>query len=93
MQKGSVLNWLSPAQMNQIHQTVSDCVEKECGEWFLTSGGFLSWMAAKDNKRLWCWGIPGAGNTVLASITVNHLRRGGNEAIKNHRGVAVTYIK
>ena len=92
MQKVSVLNWLSPLQMNQIHQTVSDRAEKGCGEWFLTSAGFLSWMASKD-KPLWCWGIPGAGKTVLASITVNQLRRGGNEVIKNNRGVAVTYIK
>lgn len=91
-QKVSVLNWLSPLQMNQIHQTVSNSAEKGCGEWFLTSGVFLSWMAAKD-QPLWCWGIPGAGKTVLASITVNHLRTGGNEAMKHNRGVAVTYVK
>lgn len=92
MQKVSVLNWLSPLQMTQIHQTVSDRPEKGCGEWFLTSGVFLSWMAA-IHKPLWCWGIPGAGKTVLASIIVNHLRRGRNEAMKNNRGVAVMYIK
>lgn len=92
MQKVSVLNWLSPLQMNQIHQTVSDRVEKGCGQWFLTSSVFLSWMAA-INKPLWCWGIPGAGKTVLASITVNNLRKARNEAMKNNRGVAVMYIK
>lgn len=92
MLKVSVLNWLSPLQMAQIHQTISDRVEKGCGEWFLSSDVFSSWMAVTD-KPLWCWGIPGAGKTVLASITVNHLRRGRNEAMKSDRGIAVMYIK
>lgn len=90
--KASILSWLSPLQMTQIHQTISDRAEKGCGEWFLTSDAFVSWQAVMD-KPLWCWGIPGAGKTVLASITVNHLRRGRNEAMKTDRGVAVVYLK
>ena len=49
MQKVSVLIWLSPLQMTQVHQTVSDRAEKGFGEWFLNSAVFLSWMAAIDN--------------------------------------------
>jgi hypothetical protein len=86
--KMSILNWLSPLQMNQIHQAISDRAEKGCGKWFLTSDAFTSWQAATE-KPLWCWGIPGAGKTVLASITVNHLRRGRNEDEKGRIGIAV----
>ncbi|KAL8730751.1 MAG: hypothetical protein Q9166_003821 [cf. Caloplaca sp. 2 TL-2023] len=35
--KSSIMNWLSPLQMAQFHQTISDRPEKNSGKWFITS--------------------------------------------------------
>ncbi len=84
--KADILAWLCPLPMNQVHQTISDRAEKGSGEWFLSSEAFKSWCLDTDNC-LWCWGIPGAGKTVLASIVVNHIRRERAETMKNSIGL------
>jgi hypothetical protein len=79
--KTSILNWLSPLQMSDVHQNTSNRVEKGSGRWFLSSEKFLNWRT-KHDRLLWCWGIreyalltmnaatdsaaAGAGKTVLA---------------------------
>ena len=78
--------------MAQTHQNISDCAEKGSGQWFLESEAFLNWRTGKDNP-LWCWGIPGAGKTVIASIIVNHLRRARAEDQRRKLGIAVVYLK
>ncbi|MCJ1401500.1 hypothetical protein MMC11_004714 [Xylographa trunciseda] len=90
--KMSLLSWLSPLQMTQVHQTISDRAQKGSGNWFVTSEKFLDWRNGGE-KSLWCWGIPGAGKTVLASVTVNHLRRDRAEESKSSIGIAVVYLK
>lgn len=54
--KMSLLTWLSPLQMTQVHQTISDRAEKGSGSWFLTSETFLSWQE-DGSAPLWCYGI------------------------------------
>ncbi|MCJ1244382.1 hypothetical protein MMC30_001580 [Trapelia coarctata] len=76
----------------KVHQTISDRAEKGSGNWFVTSETFLNWRNG-ENKSLWCWGIPGAGKTVLVSVTVNHLRRERAEESKSGIGIAVIYLK
>ena len=46
---------------------------EETGVWFLKSSQFEDWLAGPP-RMLWCPGIPGAGKTVLASISVDHLK-------------------
>ncbi|KAE9368922.1 hypothetical protein N431DRAFT_318894, partial [Stipitochalara longipes BDJ] len=61
---------------------------------FLTSEHFLSWSTEDgDVNPLWCWGIPGAGKTVLASIVINHLYQTRDEGLKKEVGVGVVYLK
>lgn len=90
--KSSLLQWLSPLQMVQIHQTISDRAERGSGQWFLTLECFLKWYGG-EYKQLWCWGIPGAGKTVLVSIIVNHLRHQRDEEREARIGIAVIYFK
>jgi hypothetical protein len=54
--KMSILNWLSPLQMSDVHQHTSQRAEKGSGKWFVASKKFLDWRT-KDHKLLWCWGI------------------------------------
>ena len=42
------------------------------GLWFLQSPEFQSWMNS-ESARLWLYGIPGAGKTVLASLIIDEL--------------------
>ncbi|WEW56343.1 hypothetical protein PRK78_001786 [Emydomyces testavorans] len=90
--KTSIVNWLTPLQMSQIHQTISDQAEKGSGQWFLELNAFLKWQEGKNNL-LWCWGIPGAGKTVIASIVVNHLRQSRGHDQKDKIGIAAIYLK
>ena len=47
------------------------------GIWFLESTEFQTWLETK-NSRLWIYGIPGAGKTILASITIEETIRRSN---------------
>lgn len=90
--KAAILHWLSPLQMHQTYQTVSDRVEKGSGTWLLESDQFKRWESDSP-ETIWCWGIPGAGKTVMASIIINHLRRTCLEHLKSSVGVAFIYLR
>ncbi|KAI9714422.1 MAG: hypothetical protein M1820_000383 [Bogoriella megaspora] len=87
-----ILDWLCPIQMSQIHQSISDRAGKGSGQWFLSSDSFGDWKTGLNNP-LWCWGIPGAGKTVIASIIVNNLRQATSDSQKGKVGIAVVYLK
>ncbi|KAF2796045.1 hypothetical protein K505DRAFT_222466, partial [Melanomma pulvis-pyrius CBS 109.77] len=89
-----ILNWLSPLDMNRTHQSISDRVQPGSGKWFLNSEPYVHWSSSEGEiDPLWCWGIPGAGKTVLASIVINHLRQSRGEDLRAEVGVAVIYLK
>ncbi|KAL8781668.1 MAG: hypothetical protein Q9213_005885 [Squamulea squamosa] len=50
------------------------------GLWFLESQEFLDWSQA-ENARLWLYGIPGAGKTILASTVIEETLR---TSTRNH---------
>ena len=90
--KSALLGWLSSLPMTQVHQTVSDKAEKGSGQWVLDLDTFVRWHRG-EITRLWGWGIPGAGKTVIASIIVNFLRRERSDSLKRDIGVAFLYLK
>ena len=90
--KSALFSWLSSLPMTQIHQTVSERAEKGSGQWVLDSQPFKQWHNG-EITRLWGWGIPGAGKTVMASIIVNHLRRERSDSMNRHMGIAFLYLK
>jgi hypothetical protein len=46
--------------------------EDGTGQWFLDSSHFIAWQDT-PKSTLFCPGIPGAGKTMLAAITIDHL--------------------
>ena len=89
-----ILNWLSPLDMSRTHQSISDKVQPGSGQWFLDSVPYVNWSSNDGEiESLWCWGIPGAGKTVLSSIVINQLRQSRGEDLKTGIGVAVVYLK
>lgn len=67
-----VLSWLSALNFRQKQ---SDIVSfAETSSWVLDTTEFKSWCAG-EARFLWCYGPPGAGKSVLASIAFDELRR------------------
>jgi hypothetical protein len=69
-----IADWLSSTNY-AAHQrdTVKRCAS-ETGQWFLETDEFKRFRRGK-NKTLFCPGIPGAGKTMLAAITIDYLSR------------------
>ncbi|KAI9768507.1 MAG: hypothetical protein M1839_004029 [Geoglossum umbratile] len=57
------------------------------GLWFLDSSEFTKWIC-RSKKTLFCPGIPGAGKTMMAAITINYLLQ---TVQSNNIGVAYLY--
>ncbi|KAL3471355.1 hypothetical protein BJX99DRAFT_263375 [Aspergillus californicus] len=88
--KKSLLEWLSTLQVEQDHHTTSSQALEGSGKWFLALPEVKDWLVGKE-KFLWCYGIPGAGKTVITSIIVEDLRKQARQ--NNNIGVAFMYLK
>ncbi|KAF9894874.1 hypothetical protein FE257_004495 [Aspergillus nanangensis] len=75
----AIPNWissLSTLEFEKKHNSSTEIARQApgSGAWFLESPQFIQWEDGTNN-RLWCYGIPGVGKTILASIIVNHLKQ------------------
>ena len=69
-----VIDWLSPLNFRARQHEVSSKQQANTGQWLLNDPKFVAWKNAEGNRRLlWCYGVPGAGKTVLASSVIKHL--------------------
>lgn len=67
-----IIDWLSPLNFRQKQENITGT--PGTGGWFFKEEEFELWDSGKE-PWLWCYGIPGAGKTVLVSTTVDELRR------------------
>ncbi|CAJ2505561.1 Uu.00g129550.m01.CDS01 [Anthostomella pinea] len=82
-----ILNWLTPTDYGPQQTDYLKRRQPGTGQWLLDSDEYTSWFR-EPNKTLFCPGIPGAGKTILTSITVDDLeKRFGSET-----SVAVAYV-
>lgn len=67
-----ILNWLSPPDPSTNHGSATMKHEPTTGNWLIESEIFAFW---KNNpgQRLWLYGIPGCGKTVLCSTIIEHV--------------------
>ena len=83
----NILEWISstdfPAQQSDFIAQRQDGT----GWWFLDSPEFSKWIHG-SNRTLFCPGIPGAGKTIMAATTIDHLSR---TLPRNTIGVAYIY--
>ncbi|KAL8686263.1 MAG: hypothetical protein Q9218_007230, partial [Villophora microphyllina] len=89
-QRRKILSWFCPLQFWQKHENVFSELHTRTGQWFLDSTGFRAWRGGTP-ARLWWYGPPGAGQTVLASLVVNRLRQ--DFAKDETVGVAVAFCE
>ena len=70
----SIIEWLSPTDFPTQQHDIITRRHEGTGQWFLESPEFKRWLQGSD-KTLFCPGIPGAGKTMMAAITIDHLWR------------------
>ncbi|KAF1994409.1 hypothetical protein P154DRAFT_527092, partial [Amniculicola lignicola CBS 123094] len=70
----AILEWLSPTDFPAQQHDIISRRQEGTAQWFLDSAEFKEWLQG-SNKTLFCPGIPGAGKTMMAAITIEHLCR------------------
>jgi len=73
-QRLSIMEWLSPSNDPAQQCDIISQKENGTGQWFIDSPEFKIWHEG-HGLTLFCPGIPGAGKTMIAAITVSHLQK------------------
>ena len=66
-----IMEWLSPLNARKIQADKRGV--PNTGSWFFQRNEFQDWISGTEHV-LWCYGIPGAGKTTLASTAVDKLQ-------------------
>jgi len=69
---GSIYIWLSAPDPCANYLRARKQRQAETGLWLIEGGRFKKWREAPAS-RLWLYGIPGCGKTVLSSTVIDHL--------------------
>ncbi|QSZ37573.1 hypothetical protein DSL72_008671 [Monilinia vaccinii-corymbosi] len=63
--QGKIIKLISPYDPSQTHHQVATKLRQAgTGQWFIDGEKFKEWLEPKAS-RLWLYGIPGAGKTIL----------------------------
>lgn len=66
------LEWISPTDYPAKQSDIIKRRQGGTGQWFLDAPEVASWLEGA-NASLFCPGMPGAGKTMMAAITIDHL--------------------
>ncbi|MCJ1245285.1 hypothetical protein MMC30_002488 [Trapelia coarctata] len=83
----NIIAWLSPASFVAQQIDIFSKRQPGTGSWFLETAEFRKWIDGMENT-LWCFGLPGAGKTVLVSVVVAHL----GQQFSRDSGTGIGYI-
>ncbi|KAM5363217.1 hypothetical protein ACJA88_013655 [Fusarium oxysporum] len=86
-QQEAMLHWLTSIDHTVEHNRYITTQQEGTGKWFLNSKQYCSWLSS-TNQALFCPGIPGAGKSVLISITIKDL----SSQFASDSGIAITYL-
>ncbi|KAJ7278197.1 ankyrin repeat domain-containing protein [Mycena rebaudengoi] len=87
-ERKKIIEWISLLNFFQRHDDIFRARQEGTGLWLLKDTGFKDWVS-KTGATLWCYGIPGAGKTVLSSAVVDYLRE---QSPSQRVGVACAYL-
>lgn len=66
--------WISPTDFVAQQSDILRRRQEGTGQWFLDTSEVTDWLNGLNfNGTLFCTGIPGAGKTILAALTIDHL--------------------
>ena len=60
-----IMNWLSPLEPSDRHQTVRTDRFEGVGDWLFETREFREWRDSENGAVLFCSGNPGVGKTYL----------------------------
>ncbi|KAJ7266772.1 ankyrin repeat domain-containing protein [Mycena rebaudengoi] len=86
-ERKKIIEWISLLNFFQRHDDISCARQEETGLWLLEAK-FKDWVS-RPGAIFWCYGMPGAGKTVLSSAVVDYLRE---KSPSLNIGVACTYL-
>jgi hypothetical protein len=69
---GKICSWLSAPDPSTNYYKAHKQRQAETGLWLLESAKFTDWKESAAS-RLWLYGIPGCGKTILSSTIIEHL--------------------
>jgi hypothetical protein len=67
-----ICNWLSAPDPSTNYRKAHEQRQAETGLWLLDGSKFTEWKERAES-RLWLYGIPGCGKTILSSTIIEHL--------------------
>ncbi|KAJ7250208.1 hypothetical protein C8J57DRAFT_1667731, partial [Mycena rebaudengoi] len=88
VERKKIIEWISLLNFFQRHDDISHARQNRTGLWLLEEAKFKDW-ASRSGAVFWCYGMPGAGKTVLSSAVVDYLRE---KSPSPNVGVACTYL-
>lgn len=88
-QRKDFLHWLDALDFERKHK---ELFRKRCtgtGTWLLDRPEFRNWYQDASSPMLWCYGVPGAGKSVLAATVIEEITKdfGTNQSV----GLAFAY--
>ncbi|KAF7334582.1 Ankyrin [Mycena venus] len=87
-QRTGIIEWFSPINFFLQQADVFRALQEGTGGWFLAEPRFKAWVSGTGGT-LWCYGIPGAGKTVMAAKVVDYLSA---QTQNGDIGVACIYL-
>jgi hypothetical protein len=82
-----ICNWLSAPDPSINYYRARNQRQTETGLWLLDSPKFKEWKESAAS-RLWLYGIPGCGKTILSSTIIEHLL----QHYHNDASIVTTYF-
>ncbi|KAF4448947.1 hypothetical protein F53441_7716 [Fusarium austroafricanum] len=82
-----ILDWLKAVDYSSQQESLIQQHQLGTGQWFTISKTFQNWLETK-NTLLFCSGMPGAGKTMTAAITIDYLKN----RFSNDHGTGVAYV-
>ena len=83
----ALLGWLSPIDCTTQRNDILRRRQAGTGKWLLRSKEFEDWVQ-KPKETLFCWGVPGAGKTIIAAIVIDDLET----TFQNNNDVGIAYL-
>ncbi|KAJ3525688.1 hypothetical protein NMY22_g10469 [Coprinellus aureogranulatus] len=85
-----ISEWLKAPRFTTIHRIAKEQRTDGTGTWFIESEEFQQYTQVRGCV-LWCTGKPGSGKTILASTSIEHLRKALEP--DSHKAVVYAYLR
>ncbi|KAF8539062.1 hypothetical protein BDD12DRAFT_738687, partial [Trichophaea hybrida] len=86
-----LLLWLSELDFDKEHDAIFVKRHQDTGRWLIDCPEFSDWIDSEESSMLWCYGHPGVGKSVLASVPVVHCFA-SEYALDSRTGLAFIYF-